>query len=68
MIGNSMSIKLPLAAMASCLLACRSVNPRLSWETPTKQPPCSAVYGGSRRTCLRICMAGGGDCPRKTII
>jgi len=65
MIGKSMSIKLPFAAMATCLLACRSVKPRLSWEV--KQPPCSAVYGGSRRTCLRICMAGG-DCHRKTII
>jgi len=63
MIGKSMSIKLPFAAMANCLMACRSVEPSLSRE----RPACSAVYGGSRRSCLRICLKGGA-CPRKATI
>ncbi|ESY26728.1 hypothetical protein X749_25230 [Mesorhizobium sp. LNJC391B00] len=60
-----MSIKLPFAAVANCLMACRSVEPGLSWERPAT--PCSAVYGGSRRSCLRICLKGGA-CRRKATI
>ncbi|ESZ40090.1 hypothetical protein X732_13060 [Mesorhizobium sp. L2C066B000] len=62
-----MSIKLSFVAMANCLMACRSVESGLSWERPAGQPPCSAVYGGSRRSCLRICLKGGA-CPRKAAI